>query len=200
MREIILASTSPRRKQLMQYLFSDNFKIMSPDYEEDNELPVKAEELVRIHADGKASSVAGKLKSGIVIGADTIVVSGTKVLGKPANMEDATRILRAQSGKTTKVISGICVIDIENKRKITEVVVTEVKMKKLGDEDIDKYICTGEPDGRSGAFAIEGIGGVFVERVDGCFFNVVGLPIYTLNSILIKLGIDVFKYRNKSSC
>ncbi|MCM2324946.1 MAG: Maf family protein [Candidatus Woesearchaeota archaeon] len=191
MRQIILASSSPRRKRLLEPLFS-NLKIQPSDFEENNSENILPAKLAMKHALGKAREVASRNKSGIVIGADAFVVLDGKVLGKPKDEEDAFEMLKKQNGRWTEVISGVAVIDIDNDKEYAEYELTKVKMNKMTDEEILAYINTKDPMDKAGAFGMQDKGAVFVEKIDGCFSNVVGLPLPLLRKMLKKIGIEVF--------
>jgi septum formation protein len=190
--QIILASSSPRRKELLKKIIP-KFKIVPSDYEEDMTKKLSPIEMALEFSRGKAEDVALKQKSGIVIGVDTFVVYKNKKLGKPHTKEKATEMLKIISGKTVKVISGICVINIDKKRIIQDIVVTSVKMKKMDQKEISEYVESGEPLDKAGAFAIQDKGSVFVEKIDGCYFNVMGFPLNKLYVCLKKIGYNVFQ-------
>lgn len=192
MRKIILASGSPRRKELLQMLIGDSFEIQTSDYEEDNTLDLRPKDLVLLHSLEKGRDVAGKNNEGIVIAADTVVVFENEILGKPHSQEKAKEMLKKINGKIVEVITGLAVIDIENKKELQDCESTKVKMKQMSQQEIERYIASGEPLDKVGAFGIQGKASVLVERIDGCYFNVVGLPLFKLNNILLKLGILVF--------
>ena len=189
--QIILASSSPRRKELLKQIGLD-FKIMPSDYEEDMTMKMSHKKLAKVLAYGKAKDVADKIKIGVVIGTDTFLVFGDKRIGKPKDKKDAKKTLSLLSGKTLRIYSGIAIIDIKNNKEITDVEITKVKFKKLNKKEIDGYIKTKEPLGKAGAFGIQGIGAVFIEKIDGCYSNVVGLPLFNLYKNLNKLNIDIF--------
>ena len=137
----------------------------------------------------KAESVAKGLKEGVVIGADTVVVDRNKILGKPEDAKHAFMMLKRLSGKTHRVVTGLCVIDkYTGKRKIVAVS-TEVHFKRLNDKIIDWYIGTGEPMDKAGSYAIQGKGAVLIEGIDGDYNNVVGLPLFILSKILREMGV-----------
>src|SRR3989338_3517264 len=192
MKQIILASASPRRKDLMKRLFK-KFIVCKSSYNEDNSLPLSPIKLTQYHALEKGKDVAKHFKSGIVISADTIVAYNNKVLGKPSSKENAMEMLKLISGKEHEVITAFAVIDINKKRIIRDYEVTKVKMKLLTDKEINDYINYEKPFDHAGAYAIQGKAAVFVEKIEGDYFNVVGLPLFKLNNILKKLGIDIFK-------
>ncbi len=194
MKRIILASTSPRRHGLMQQIGLD-FEVIPSNYEEDMTMNMFSYKLVQTLAYGKAKEVANRVKSGIVIGADTFVTLGNKKLGKPKSKEDAKNMLRMQSGKMQKIYSGIAIIDVKSGKELIAYEVTKLKMKKLTKKEIDGYVATGEPLDKAGAFALQGLGAIFVEKVDGCYSNVIGLPLHLLANKLKEFNIDIFKHK-----
>lgn len=171
-----------------------DFDVAPSDFEENMSLKLGSTELVKTLALGKARGVAKKFKKGIVIGADTFVVYGGKRIGKPKGKNDARKMLRILSGKTMKIYSGLAVIDAYTKKEILDCEVTLVKMSKLSNREINDYIKTGEPLDKAGAFAVQGIGDVFIEKISGCYSSVVGLPLRSLYKILNKLGINIFDF------
>jgi septum formation protein len=199
MRRIILASTSPRRRELLTQLIGDNFEIVPSAYNElmDEELARPSQALQ--HALGKGLDVATKYPDSVIIAADTVVSSGGILLGKPAGKEDAMSMLRMISGRTVEVFTGIVVIDSGKGIEDTGIISTQVMMANLSRQDIAAYVKTGEPIGKAGAFAIQGFGAVLVEKVEGDFFNVVGLPLFRLSQMLKKVGVDVFEIMQADS-
>ena len=183
----MLASSSPRRVKLLTQL-GVSFEVVEPDgvHEEDDGVP---EEVVLRNAKAKAAYVASKLDEGIVIGADTIVVLGDTIIGKAMTDREATEMLGALQGRTHRVLTGLAVVDASSKRVETDVVETHVTFQPLSDEEVVRYVATGEPLGKAGGYAVQELGAVFVEEVDGCFYNVVGLPLARLNTIVKRLGI-----------
>jgi septum formation protein len=192
-RKIILASTSPRRKGLLQQIGLE-FDVVPSSYEENMDLKLSPKKMVQLFAEGKAVSVASKIKKGIVIGVDTIIVFNNEKLGKPLTDKKAIDLLRDISGKEINVYSGICIIDIENKKKIIDYEISKIKLKKLTKEEIQNYVKTGEPLDKAGGFAIQGMGGIFVEKIEGCHSNIIGLPLYNLYKNLKKLDVNIFEY------
>jgi len=188
--KFILASSSPRRKALLKQIGLD-FKIAPSNYEEDMGLKLNNVKLAKTLAYGKAKEVASRLKKGIIIGSDTFISFRGKRIGKPGNTKDAERILKMISGKTLKIYSGLAIIDKYSGKEIVDHEMTEVKMKKMTADEIKKYIQTGEPLDKAGAFGIQERGVKFVEKINGCYSNVVGLPIYKLYINLQKLGINI---------
>lgn len=190
MRKIYLASTSPRRKELLSKL-NLPFEIVASSYEEDMTIKLPPDRLVRLLARGKARAAASHLSSGVVIAADTFVVLGDKFLGKPKSVLEAKKMLRMISGKIVKIVTGLTLIDLDKKKEICDVDIAEVKIKKLSSDEIGNYIKTKEPLDKAGAFAVQGIGAVLIEWSRGDYNGIVGLPLFKLAKNLKKLGIKV---------
>ncbi len=190
--KIILASTSPRRHYLAKEMGLD-FEIVPSNYEEDTSLNLPPEELVMELAYGKALDVSKKFKEGIVIGVDTIVFLEGKVLGKPKDKAEAFEMLKSYSGKAHKVYSGVCLIDCSNNKIIKDFEVTDVKFAELSDYEIEKYVLTGDPMDKAGAYGIQSCF-IFIEQINGCYFNVTGFPAHNIYKNLRKLGVDVLQY------
>jgi septum formation protein len=195
MQEIILASASPRRSELLQ-LIEPCFVVIPSSFDESTVDKWPPDEHVIRSATGKASDVAAKTDDGIIIGADTVVVVDDKILGKPIDNEDAGRMLRMLSGRSHYVYTGLCVIsrkDGHTENILKDYVKTEVCFGKLSDDIIDMYVETGEPLDKAGAYGIQERGSVLIEGIVGDYFNVVGLPVYTLSRMMKDLGIPLFK-------
>lgn len=192
MRKIILASNSPRRNELLRQIIGDNFIIKTSSYDENNSLKMTPKNLVMHHSREKGRDVAKHFKNGIVISADTVVVFKNKILGKPHTEERATQMLKKISGNYVDVITGLTVVDIDSDKKLTTFEITKVKIKKISEAEIIDYVKSGEPLDKAGAFGIQEKGAVFVEKIEGCYFNIVGLPLFKLNKILARIGINVF--------
>lgn len=186
--EIILASGSPRRKELMEMLVGDGFKVL-PAKGEEIKLPGRGpEETVKALSRAKAREVAaGRPDTDVIIAADTVVWAGGRMMGKPADEKDAADMLRELSGKTHTVYSGVTVIF--GNTEICEAERTDVSFRELSEEEITAYVSTGEPMDKAGAYAAQGIASLFVEKMDGDFFNVMGLPVYRLGRMLGELGV-----------
>ncbi len=181
---IILASSSPRRAHLMSVL-GFPFTVRESGVEEIIDEKLAPEEIARSLAFRKASTVASQLSSGIVIGADTIVVLEGKILGKPATAEEAVGMLLALSGKTHTVFTGFALVDAESKKSYISSERTEVTFRALRRDEIDRYVAAGSPMDKAGAYGIQDdYGAVFVEKIDGCFYNVVGFPISKFHTAL----------------
>ena len=181
--EVILASQSPRRRELMQHLHIP-FTVRVADIDETMD-PAKppAQEVARVSR-RKAEAIP-RTPEDVVIAADTIVVCDGVVLGKPTDEEDAFRMLNLLSGKSHQVMTGLTVCRGERIAVTTEV--TDVHFRSLSPQEIRDYIATGEPMDKAGAYGIQGGASVFVDRIAGDYYNVIGLPVCRLNSILKEL-------------
>ncbi len=189
MKKIYLASTSPRRKQLLKQI-KLQFDIISSDYEEDMTLDLAPIELAKYLSTGKAKGATKNIDSGIVISADTFLAFDGKVLGKPKDKTDAKNILKNISGQVVEVITGFTVMDVESKKQISKAVVTKVFIKKLSSKEIDNYINSGEPMDKAGAFGIQGKGALLIEKIEGDYNNIVGLPLFELGQVLREFDIE----------
>jgi septum formation protein len=170
---ILLASTSQQRRAILAQLGLP-FDAVAPRYEEHDPPDADPVELVRGHAAGKARSVAEEAAGRPVLGVDTAVYLDGRVYGKPADAGDAERTLEELSGRTHTVLSGLCLITPG--WELVEHDVTDVRFRPLSPRDIAAYVASGEWEGRAGGYAIQGLGGRLVERVEGDYMNVVGLP------------------------
>lgn len=190
--KIILASASERRKELLTRI-TENFEVIVSDFDESTiSFDNNCEEYVINLAKGKAFNILERLKEhSLVIACDTIVYSEGKVLGKPKNEEDAIIMLKMLSNKTHKVYSGIVVLDTKTNNMKFDAVCTEVKFSELSDEAIEKYVKTGDPLDKAGAYGIQGRAATFVEGINGCYYNVVGLPLNRLNTLLMEMGVNL---------
>jgi septum formation protein len=190
MKPILLASTSPRRKELLEKI-GLKFQIVSSDYEEDMKQGIKQkpDELAITLSAGKAKVVALRYANHIVIAADTFVVLENELLGKPHTGAEAAKMLKKISGKEITVVTGFTIMETPENKIISEAVETKVYIKDLTDDEIAAYVKTGEPLDKAGAFAVQGIGALIVKKIDGDFFNVVGLPLFQLAERLKDFGI-----------
>jgi septum formation protein len=179
MRQIILASGSPRRHELLRYVVAD-FKVIPSDIEEIAH-GSPSEQVVKLAFD-KASDIAAKNPEAVVIGADTLVAIDGKIFGKPQDKSDAADMLAALSGNTHSVYTGLAVL-YEGKAD-TRCVETKVTFNEMNDDEIEAYIMTEEPMDKAGAYGIQGYGGKFINKIDGCYFNVMGLPQSVLYDML----------------
>jgi septum formation protein len=185
--QVILASASPRRLALLQQIGIEA-TVCPADFDEVSGSAVQAEDVVLANAVGKCQAVV-KIKGDSlpVIAADTVVVAEGVILGKPQDAGDAFEMLKQLSGKTHKVLTGIAVSYAGE--MLAEVCETKVVFRELFDEEIKNYVATGEPLDKAGAYGIQGKGAVLVEKIDGCYNNVVGLPLTRMQLILAKLGV-----------
>ena len=176
---LILASTSPQRRAILEQL-AIPFEVVAPTYVEDDPPDADPAELVRSHAEGKARSVHAEGQ--VTLGVDTTVVLDDRSYGKPADRADAARMLFELSGRTHNVLSGLCLLGVGEDVLLHEV--TQVTFRLLVHEIVEAYLESGEWEGRAGAYAIQGLGGRLVERIEGDYLNVVGLPGALLVSLL----------------
>lgn len=186
MSTIILASASPRRKELL-LKYNINPIIVKSKIEEKISIDETPEQIAMALAFEKAYQVAKESKDGdIIIGADTIVACNGKILGKPKSEEEGREMIKFLSGKEHQVVTGISIIKANSNIKIVDHEKTMVKFRELSNKKIENYIKTGEYIDKAGGYGIQGIGGILVEKICGCYFNVVGLPIYKLDTLLEK--------------
>ena len=192
--EIVLASASVRREELLRRIVK-KFKIIKSDFDEESiELKEDLPSYVMEISKGKAQGVAKTLNGDfLIIGCDTIVCLDNQVLGKPKNELEAKHMLKALSGNIHKVLTGITIINTVSKKLLTDYVCTEVKFSILDDEVIEKYVKSGECLDKAGAYGIQGYGGIFVEEIHGCYYNVVGLPMNRLVLLLREMGVNILK-------
>jgi septum formation protein len=189
---IYLASTSPRRRDLLRRL-GLRFQVMTPVASEKpaavGHKPGDSPARYAVAcAKAKALSVAERTGTGIVIGVDTVVVCGRQILGKPRSKADARRMLNLLSGRAHSVISGVAVVRMPGRRILTAAETTAVTFRKLGEAEIEEYVAGPEPYDKAGAYGIQEHAGIFVSRVSGCLMNVVGLPVPLLLRLLEKSG------------
>jgi septum formation protein len=178
---LLLASTSPQRRAILEQLGLP-FDVVAPRYEEHDPPDADPVELVRRHAQEKARSVADEAGDRPVLGVDTTVVCGGRVYGKATGQEDAAEMLAALGGATHEVVSGLCLITPAWEELHTET--TLVRFRALTARDMAAYVSSGEWEGRAGAYAIQGLGAELVERIEGDYLNVVGLPAALLVRLL----------------
>ncbi len=193
MKKIILASASPRRKELLEQI-GLAFDIIPSDIDEEIEARTSPEQYACTLSRSKAIDVAGHLAKGaLVIGADTIVILGDSILGKPESRDDAFLMLKSLQGNWHEVITGITVVDTTDNKVVSDCEKTRVKMRQLSDDMIHAYIKTGEPMDKAGAYGIQKFGSLLVERIEGCYYNVVGLSLVRLGLIFEEFGFKLLK-------
>lgn len=198
MKNIILASKSPRRRDLLDSL-GLKFTVTVTDTDESIPDTAAPDEAVKLLAERKAKAVAVAVPDAVVIGADTIVYlpEDRIILGKPKDDADAKRILRMLSGKSHYVYTGVAVAEGDNCTVDAEV--TEVRFRDITDFEIDDYIKTNEHADKAGAYGIQSLGGIFVDGIDGDYFNVTGMPKALTAKLLCLHGVDILKYNIKSN-
>jgi septum formation protein len=188
--KIILASNSPRRKELLSQI-GLVFSVAPADVDE-SVMPGEAPEPYAVRlALAKARAAAVRSGGGIVIAADTIVSVGGAILGKPADAADAARMLKELSGREHLVITGLAVMDASTQRSVVRTSVTKVWFRDLTAREIEAYVATGEPMDKAGAYGIQERGALLVERIEGCYSNVVGLPLSLLGGMLREFDVPV---------
>jgi septum formation protein len=176
-KRLVLASTSPRRIRLLRQI-GINPEVIPSSVEERFVESLTPEDNARLLAQAKARDVGAKISEGIIIGADTVVVLDGQVLGKPQDAEDAVRMLTMLSGHTHRVITAFSLLDKPSNKQVTDAEETLVTFRSLSDEEIERYVAGGSPFDKAGAYGIQDdYGAVFVSRIEGCFYNVVGFPL-----------------------
>ncbi|MEW5806339.1 MAG: Maf family protein [Acidobacteriota bacterium] len=190
-RRIILASSSRRRSKILKEL-GIRFSIRKSRICEIPRRGETAASFVIRAAREKALKVGllEPLADTIIVGCDTVILLDRRILGKPADSEDAARMLAMLSGKWHQVLSGLCLYDTETQRIITGMSRSKVKFKEMSDEDISWYVATGEPMDKAGSYGIQELGMLFIEKVSGSYTNIVGLPVELLMELLKKMGIN----------
>lgn len=193
MNNIVLASASPRRKELLSQLCL-SFDVIPAESDETFYPSLSIEENIVRLALGKAKALEDSAQPDkIIIGADTVVCLDGKVLGKPASEDEAFSMLKALSGRTHRVYTGFALIRKRDGKQITGYEKTEVSFYHISDDDINAYIKTAEPHDKAGAYGIQGMGAVFVKGISGDYSNVVGLPLSRIAKALGEFGVRVFK-------
>jgi len=190
MKRIILASTSPRRKELLEQI-GLKFEVEPSDYAEDMRSRLSPDELARAISLEKAKVVARKHRNAIVIAADTFIVFRGRIMGKPNTEAEARKMLMRLKGKSHSVVTGFTILDTAENKVVSRSVETIVHIRNLTSKEIDAYVKTKEPLDKAGAYAIQGLGSVIVERIEGDYFNVIGLPLSALAESLTEFGIHI---------
>lgn len=186
MKDFIVASASPRRKEILS-MGGFGFRIIPSDCDETIKEKLSPEETVKVLAERKALSVLSENENSVVLGCDTVVALGDEILGKPADREDAFKMIKALSGKTHRVCTGVCIADKDKTN--TFVSVAEVEFYELSDETAESYVATGECDDKAGAYGIQGLGGTLVKSIKGDYYAIVGLPYAETVRVLSEFGI-----------
>ncbi|MFA5304877.1 MAG: Maf family protein [Candidatus Omnitrophota bacterium] len=191
MRKIILASKSKARKDLLKGI-GLKFSVYVSGAKETHSLSKGCHHLVVKNALIKARDAAKRFNAGVVIAADTVVLANNKIIGKPKNLNEAFKTLKTISKKPQWVYTGLAVIDIDKNKIFTDYEKTKIYMLALSDRQIRNYFKKVSPLDKAGSFDIQGLGGIFIDRIEGCFYNVVGLPLAKLAKLLKKAGIEIF--------
>jgi septum formation protein len=176
MEPLVLASGSPRRSEILSAV-GWPFEAYASDIDETPKAGERAEDYVQRLAREKAGAVASTRLFGLVLGADTVVVVDGDILGKPRDAADAHHMLRRLAARTHEVLTGVALVRAETVRSIVSMARTRVRFAAISDEEIERYVATGEPLDRAGAYAIQGRASLFIESIEGDYLNVVGLPI-----------------------
>ena len=190
MKPIVLASSSPRRREILEKT-GLNFTVDTVELDERLENSLTPLKLVKKLSVKKAAIAAARHPGSIVIAADTVGFLDGKILGKPRSEADARKMLSFMNGKCHKVVTGFTIVDTVSGKKTSSAVETSVYFRKLSRNEIDAYVRSGEPLDKAGAYAIQGLGALLVEKIEGDYFNVMGLPLSALAIALKKFGVDL---------
>jgi septum formation protein len=187
--KLVLASKSPRRAEILRAV-GCTFEALAADIDETRYASEDAVSYVKRLARTKAETVALKTSAGVVLGADTVVVIDNQILGQPQNDDDARRMLRLLSGKWHEVLTGVALVRArELAQGSVDHETTRVRFCEMSQDEIDWYVSSGEPRGKAGAYAIQGRGALFIEEIQGDYFNVVGLPVRLIYELSRKIMI-----------
>lgn len=190
MKKLILASSSPRRAELMKQI-GLNFEIKVSSVDEALLPGLSPPELVERLAESKAAAVARELNDGIVIGADTVVVWREQVMGKPLSEAEAFDMLSKLQGGVHEVFTGVALIDVRSGKVLVSHEKTRVFFRAVEEEEISRYVASREPFDKAGAYGVQGLAAIFIRRLEGCYTNVVGLPLARLSVMLKDFGFKV---------
>ena len=191
MKQIILASGSPRRKKLLEQI-GLTFDVVPSEYDESQAPEMPPEQLVQFLSERKAETVAKQHPDALIISADTVVVFEGEILGKAHHAERSKEMLHKLNGKTHDMVTGFTVLDAASGKKVTRSVGTRLRFRKLSEEEIDAYVALGESFDTAGGYNIGGRGAVLFDRIEGDYYNIVGLPLPALAEVLREFGVDVF--------
>lgn len=201
MADLVLASASPRRRQLLAQI-GLAFRVRESDVDE-GPLLAGADDprrLTRGLALAKAMAVGRRETDALVLAADTVVVLDGEILGKPRDADEAAAMLSRLQGRTHRVVTGVAVLDAATGRSRTAAEETRVTLRELSPAEIAAYVAGGEPMDKAGAYAVQGLGAVLVTRIDGCFYNVVGLPLALTADLLRDFGLSLRDALGKGAC
>lgn len=188
--KLVLASASPRREEILKQL-NLKFTIVPSKIDENSFKIDDPVELVKTLAEEKAKSVSKLVEDAVVIAADTVVVHDDQILGKPDGKLEAKKMLKKLSSNQHQIITGLAVLNSQSGESHVDFNITDVKIKALSEREINNYVETGEPLGKAGAYAIQGLGGLFVEEIRGSYYSVMGLPIHQLAELLDKFNYGI---------
>ncbi len=197
-KRLVLASSSPRRIDMLNDLGVEFEAVKSPFIEPDHSQSLCPEKTVTDNASGKARAVEELFDNAFIIGCDTVVAIGNKILGKPNSMDEAIEYMNMLNGKTHDVYSGICVLDSFSKTLKAEVEKTTVTFRKITQEEIILYLSIVNPLDKAGAYAIQGAGALIVQSIKGCYYNVVGFPLAKLEDMFMAYGVSLFQYMRRT--
>lgn len=189
--KLVLASASPRRAELLQQV-GIPYRVVKPRVEEKVTDIIAPEKVVLDLAWRKALDVAARVNEGHILAADTLVVFKNRVIGKPSGGQEALEILSNLSGREHDVYTGLVLFNSGSEEYREGVSRTRVWMKRLAEKQLKQYVATGEPADKAGAYGIQGKGALLVEKIDGCYFNVVGLPLGLLFDLLTQMGLQIW--------
>ena len=188
---IVLASSSPRRQQMLK-LIDVPFEIVVSRYEENNAMKSIPSKIVMTHAKGKVEDVISKVKSGVIIGADTLVYKDKVIYGKPENMDDAHRMLKNLQGESHYVYTALALYDTDKKRWEIDYLRTKVSMRSLTKKEISRYFELINPLDKAGSYAIQEAGSIIIDKIEGCYYNVLGFPMAKLDEMMRRMGYSLF--------
>jgi len=188
--EIVLASASTRRKELLEKI-GLQFTVDPSDYPEDAYFELKPRERAKQVSLEKARAVAARHSNALIIAADTFIVSAGQVMGKPHSPNEAKRMLKALSGCSHMAITGFTILDTTNGKTLSRAVETRIYMRKLSEREIDSYVSSSEPLDKAGAYAIQGLGSALIDKIEGDYYNIMGLPLSACAQDLKSFGVHV---------
>jgi len=188
---IVLASSSPRRQQMLK-LVDVPFEIVVSHYEENNAMKSWPSKIVMTHAKGKVEDVIPHVKKGVIVGADTLVYKDKVIYGKPADMADAHRMLKELQGKSHYVYTALAIFDTEKKKWVVDYLKTKVFMRPLTKKEISRYFELINPLDKAGSYAIQEAGSIIIDRIEGCYYNVLGFPMAKLDEMMREIGYSLF--------
>ena len=190
MKTIILASASPRRRELLKQI-GLKFTVEPSNYQESIDSDLEPHELAKALSLEKAKAVARRHRNALVIAADTFIVFEGRKLGKPRSEAEAREMLETLNARRHSVITGFAIVDTDSGKVLSRAVETVVHLRKLSSSELDAYVKSGEPLGKAGAYAIQGLGAATVKEIEGDYFNVIGLPLSSLTEALKEFGVNI---------